>query len=233
MSGIFSALTPDTIIVLTDGAVYDNTGVLLEIKRKVTVSERLPLAVAFRGNLDFGETVARRIIGDAEAVGFDQMLRDIAVVLLDFPASPHLEVLIAGISETAGPMHRVFRNKHVGCEVDKPFSLNDPGLVHMGFGSDGRAISLAAMGIPARQGQSLETWLTRYGVDLFEYFRDIPVPIDPADENTDRQYLIGGICDMTVVTRGRVSITTLHRWPDKIGEKIDPHYQLSKMLEVA
>ncbi|MDG4896626.1 hypothetical protein P9272_23955, partial [Mesorhizobium sp. WSM4976] len=110
MSGVLSAMSFDgeSIVILSDGSVYNRDGVLLDIRRKVIPSDRLPLAVAFRGNLDFGETVAHRIIGDAEAVGFDQMLRDIAVVLLNFPKSPDLEVLIAGISETAGPMHRVF-----------------------------------------------------------------------------------------------------------------------------
>ncbi|OBQ58032.1 hypothetical protein EFV37_13160 [Mesorhizobium loti] len=224
MSGILSALSsaisPDAVIVLTDGAVYDRDGTLLKVARKVAVSERLPLAVAYRGNLDFGEDVSQRIIAAAERSGFDQMLAEIAAALPWLPSSPMLEVLIAGVSETAGPMHRMFQNRPAkyGCA---PSTLIDPGPLHWGFGTDGRAITLQAMGVPAPAGgQTIQAWLSMHGVSIFEYFRNFPVPIDPFDANTDRQHLIGGILDITVVKRGSVSTTMLHRWPDKIGEKM-------------
>ena len=220
MSGVLSALAPNSVIVLTDGAVYRRDGSLLAIKRKVAVSERVPLAVAFRGNFAFGELTSRQIIQAAETVGFDRMLAALEADLPNMPASPDLEMLIAGISETAGPMHRVFRNK-----VDGGFEalkLIDPGLMHFGFGGDGRAIKFADFGVPAPRGTALEAWFSRYGASVFEFFRHIPVAIEPENPNTDRQHLIGGILDMTVVTSGGVSISRLHQWPDQVGEKIDP-----------
>ena len=48
MSGVLSALAPNSVIVLTDGAVYRRDGSLFAIKMKVAVSERVPLGVAFR-----------------------------------------------------------------------------------------------------------------------------------------------------------------------------------------
>ncbi|TIW11987.1 MAG: hypothetical protein E5V66_11090 [Mesorhizobium sp.] len=221
MSGVLSAISLDAISILTDGAVYDRDGVLLAIRRKVKVSDRLPLAVAFRGNFVFGEVTAHQIISAAEAVGFDRTLADLEADLPNMPASPDLEILIAGISESAGPMQRVFRNKQMG--GFEPHTLVDPGPMHWGLGSDGRAISLASIGIPApRKDETVHTWLSRYGVNVFEFFRLIAVPLDPDDENTSRQHLVGGLLDLTVIKPGSVSTTLLHRWPDKVGEKIDP-----------
>jgi hypothetical protein len=224
MSGILSALSsahsPDAIILLTDGAIYDRNGSLLAIRRKVTISDSLPLAVCFRGNFAFGEITSRQIIAAAEEIGFDRMLSDLEADLPNMPTSPDLEIVIAGVSETAGPMHRRFLNKQmIGDRA--PRTLIDPGPMYFGFGTDGRAVTLAGMGVPPpRKDETIETWLSRHGVSIFEYFRRISVPTDTAD--SDRQYLIGGICDMTVVKRGSVSTTLLHRWPDKVGEKIDP-----------
>ncbi|BCG94364.1 hypothetical protein [Mesorhizobium sp. 131-2-1] len=222
MSGILSAVSSDACILLTDGAVYDRAGVLLEIKRKVAVSERLPLAVATRGNVALANFVTSGVIHSAERVGFDRMMMDLEEALGSAPEEPHIDVLIAGISETAGPTHRRFHTRQTfdGCE---PRTLIDPGLMYFGFGSDGRAVTLRDFGIPApHKDETLQTWLSRYGVNIFEFFRRIPVPIDPDDPNTDRQHLIGGRLDLTVVRRGSVSTTMLHRWPDEVGERINP-----------
>lgn len=229
MSGILSFLSKNTdpeagVIVITDGACYDHDGVLLGIRRKITVSKRIPLAVAFRGNQPFGKNVSQLVVNAAEDLGFDGMLAELAEVLPTFARSPDLEILIAGISETAGPMHRMFTNKQL-IGHHSPFTLVDPGPVMWGLGSDSaeRKITLDGIGIPLpRADETIETWLSRHGLRIFEYHRHMRVPIDPTDPNTDRQHIIGGILDMTVVKRGSISTTLLHRWPDVIGEKIDP-----------
>ncbi|MDG4898871.1 hypothetical protein P9272_35945 [Mesorhizobium sp. WSM4976] len=142
-------------------------------------------------------------------------------------------MLIAGISETAGPMHRVFQTRPAEYGM-APNTLIDPGHMHWGFGTNGEPITLDAMRVPPpRKGETMQGWFSRYGVQIFEHFRHIRVAVDPFDENSDRQHLIGGILDMTVVSRRSVSITRLHRWPDKVGEKIDPVRQPSKMFEAA
>ncbi|RUW26944.1 hypothetical protein [Mesorhizobium sp. M4B.F.Ca.ET.013.02.1.1] len=221
--------------MMTDGAVYDRDHVLLTVKRKVTVSEKLPLAVAFRGNFAFAEVTSRQIIRAAEEVGFDRMLAALEGDLPNMPQEPRLEILIAGVSETAGPMHRMFTNWEAReSDRQKCSVLLDPGPMHFGFGSDGRAVTLDDFGIPPpRQGETIQSWLSRYGVAIFEYFRRLPVPIDPFDVSTAREYLIGGICDMTVVKPSSVSTTLLHRWPDKIGERIDPFRDIEKTREAA
>lgn len=237
MSGVLSFLSsrtdPEAIIMMTDGSCYDDDGVLLDIRRKVAVSERLPLAVAFRGNLPFGVLVSQQIISAAEELGFDGMLADLAEVLPMFAKSPDLEILIAGLSETSGLMHRTFANKQLIGSKSPAFTLIDPGPVHWGLASETlNPISLNDIGIPApAEGQTVQAWLTRYGLNIFDFHRRMRVPIDPTDPATDRQHLIGGILDMTVVKRGTVSTRILHRWPDRVGEKIDPY--LSAMCEAA
>lgn len=229
MSGILSAMSfeRDAITVMTDGAVYDRDGVLLAIKRKVVVSERLPLAIAFRGNFAFAELTSRQIIGAAEEVGFDRMLAALETDLSNMPQEPRLEILIAGISETAGPMHRMFTNWGGNEEARRkhpPFTLIDPGPMHWGFGGDGGpALTLDDFGVPPpRKGETTQAWLSRHGLKIFEFFRRIRVPITPEDINTTRANVIGGILDLTVIKPGNVSTTLLHRWPDKVGEKIVP-----------
>lgn len=223
MSGILSAMSFDgeAVVILSDGAVYNRDGVLLDIRRKVLASERLPLAVAFRGNLALSELAAQRIIDRAEEVGFDRMLSGIEAELTGV-TDRDIEVLIAGVSETAGPMHRVFQTRPAEYGL-APNTMIDAGNIYFGFGTNGEPITLEAMGIPPpRKGETMETWLSRQGVSIFEHFRQIPVAIDPFDENSDRQHFIGGILDMTVVTRRSVSISLLHHWPDKVGERINP-----------
>lgn len=241
MSGILSFLSsrtdPEAVILLTDGAVYTADGVLVDIRRKVAVSERVPLAVAFRGNLPFGENVSQQIIRAAEEIGVDRMLVALELALPHAPTSPDIEILIAGVSETFGPMHRTFTNKQLIGSKAPAFTLIDPGPVHWGLASETlNPISLNDIGIPApAEGQTVQAWLTRYGLNVFDFHRRMRVPIDPADPNTDRQHLIGGLLDMTVVKRGSVSIRMLHRWPDRIGETIYPfrQLQLSAMCEAA
>ncbi|CDX29030.1 conserved hypothetical protein [Mesorhizobium sp. SOD10] len=234
MSGVLSFLTKSTdpepgIIMLTDGACYDHDGVLVGIRRKVTVSKRMPLAVAFRGNQPFGMYTSQLIINAAEELGFDGMLADLAAALPAFARSPNYEILIAGISESLGPTQRMFMNKPAVNDTRPAFELIDPGHIHWGLGSDtGKHFTFDDIGIPfPRQEETIEAWLSRHGRSIFEYHRRMRIPIDPTDPNTDRQHLIGGILDMTVVTAGSVSVRMLHRWPDIIGEKIDPfHHDL-------
>lgn len=213
MSGVLSALTPNSVVVLTDGAVYDLSGKLLSVRRKVATSDKVPLAVAYRGRLILGELVAKAVIDAVEAVGFDNALASLPALLQGVPAEFDLELVIAGISE-GGPVHRVYDNKRR--------TMVDPGAMHWGFGSDGRAVTLDAIGVPPPRGEALEAWFGRNGATIFGYFRRLPVPIDPEDPNTDRQYLIGGQCDLTIVSLDGVETETLHTWRDKTGQRIDP-----------
>ncbi|RUW19192.1 hypothetical protein [Mesorhizobium sp. M4B.F.Ca.ET.013.02.1.1] len=256
MSGILSVELPDAVIVMTDGSAYDDDFVLTDIRRKIIVSEKLPLAVARRGNAALGKLVSRKIIELAEAFGFDQMIADVKGALATLPSELPVEILIAGISESAGPVHRMFRSLH-SIESDRHFehwfhragtweeranpvaretepTLIDPGRLYFGFGGDGRNVKWSDLDVPdQREDEPLQDWFAKNGVKIFEFFRRIPIPTDPFDVNCPRVHLIGGILDMTVVTPRSVSTTLLHRWPDKIGERIDPFRDIEKTREAA
>lgn len=228
MSGILSAASSEAVVLFSDGAVYDRTNVLVAIKRKVAVSERLPLAVATRGNFVFGEIVSKQIIRAAETVGFDEMLVGLEAAMQSFASSRRLDVLIAGVSETAGPVHRRFCNWSPAGGL-APLTLVDPGPIYLGFGSDGRPNGLKDMGIRERSDDEFwQTWLARNALQFFEFFRRVPVPIDPGYSNAERAFLIGGHVDMTIVGAGGVSVRRMHTWPDdKVGEKIHPFAKAS------
>ncbi|MER9590926.1 hypothetical protein NKI94_19235 [Mesorhizobium australicum] len=204
---------------------------LLAIKPKVAVSDHLPLAIAARGNWAFGDLVSRQIIRAAESIGFDEMLLGLDEAMQSFASEKRLDVLIAGVSETAGPMHRRFCNWQQPGGGLAPLTLVDPGF-YLGFGSDGRPNGLKDMGIPApREGEFWQTHLSRHALHVFEFFRRIPVPIDPDDANTERAHLIGGHLDMTIVARDQVTVRQMHTWPeDKVGQKIDPFCGVAQII---
>jgi hypothetical protein len=231
MSGTLSMASSEAVVIFADSAVYTHDHVLLGLARKVAVSNRLPLVIATRGNFAFGEVVSQMIIGAAEEVGFDQMLVQLEADLQRFESAKRLEVLIAGCSETDGPVHRRFCNWQQPGSGLAPLTLVDPGPIYLGLNSDGRPNGLKDMGIPApREGEFWQTHMARHALQVFEFFRRIPVPIDPDDVNTERAHLIGGHLDMTIVGRDQVTVRRMHTWPDKVGERIEPWPPLSREL---
>lgn len=221
MSAVLSLCLNGQIAVVTDGAAYQPDGTLDAIVRKVTTSTEFPIAVAARGNAYLGAKVSRLIVEWAERYGFDAGMELVEEVLPDLeprnPPHDHIEVLIAGISETDGVTLRCFTTLDTqGVETLK---LVDPGPVcWMAVGGDHDAI--AESGIRrVRPEEVASDYMHETGVAWMEYFRRQ----QSAGSRGPGRYIVGGHVDLTIVDQSGARTVTIHRWPeDKVGEKINP-----------
>lgn len=209
MSAIVAVETSDSVVMLTDGAIYDTKSVLLDVRRKVLVSEKMPLAIAGRGHTGLGDYAAKLIMKLIEDVGFDAGTAAAESILKQFgPLSgiEHFELIIAGMSEEYGP-------RHVQMRTDRSFSFNRE---QSAISSATSGAAPSEMGLPPRSpDEGLEHYLCRVGADMFNFYRrHVGRP--------DDGYVVGGQVDLTIVSRTGVTVETIHRWDDKIGELINP-----------
>ncbi|EUB95579.1 hypothetical protein PMI07_002067 [Rhizobium sp. CF080] len=217
MSAVVSIETPTAVFIITDGAIYDADNILLDVRRKVTVSERVPAAVATRGNQGVGDYFAAKIIDAIERMGFDAAMIALADVLPQFADKDRMtkfEATIAGISEEYGPRRLVFRS-----DVD-PLALEHDGVGSSCATSDA---GLVEMGIRGRA--PLEPWkgyIREIAIPIMQFYREAAVPGVKGETFAQPAHLVGGQVDFTIITRQGVTVETIHRWDDKLGERIAP-----------
>jgi hypothetical protein len=220
MSAMISAETSEGVILLTDGAIYNGDNILTDIRRKVIVFERVPVAIAVRGNMQYGDLIAIEIIAEIETAGFDEAMRRLAERMPQYAPLPSLndaiEVTIAGVSEQHGPRHMSFQNTG----PDALSLRRRGGLLIGGTFTD---VTLERLGMRTLSSdESAVTYFREHGAGIMQRFREHPTKAQFQDyEGT--AFLVGGQVDMTIVNVAGVTVETIHRWPDKIGAKINPH----------
>ncbi|MBB3610971.1 hypothetical protein [Rhizobium sp. BK602] len=217
MSAVVSIETPSAVFIVTDGAIYNADNVLLSVRRKVDFSENVPVAVATRGNQGVGDYAAKLIIDAVERLGFDEAMTSLAEVAHKFGGSDRhtrLEVTIAGISEQHGPRRLVFRT-----DAD-PVALEYPGVASSCATS---SAGLSEMGIRLRgQFEGWESYLRQIAVPMMEHYRRTAIDANAGEKFGQPAHLVGGQVDFTILSHEGVTVETIHRWDDKIGERIDP-----------
>lgn len=217
MSAFYAVAYSDRVELVTDGAIYQDDGTLVDIQRKVWASSSLPLAVTGRGStrLVDGLTVAINIM--AECGSIDGTLVEISGMLdkhRDRDCEP-FELVLAAVSEANGAGIYYFAN------VDA-YGLFAPWQLHGPYPEFG--------GGPSLTDAERQMLLTEYGgagtlakaaVPLFEAMRRKTGP-NPAKLDLPEIYGIGGHVDFTTVAVTGCTIERLHEWPDSVGEKINP-----------
>lgn len=221
MSAFYALCFEDRIEILTDGAVYRDDGTLMDIRRKIWVSDHVPMAVTGRGGARLVENIAAAFLALSVQGSFDKTI-ELIMAAMDArkgsePLAEHIEVLVAGISESSGP--RLFyvasTNGH-GFATFEPWQVYDAGF-ELGGGPMPTPDEAAALGFTDVAGG-----LASFGADLFEAMRRKPAE-NPIKPNLPPVYGIGGHVDHTVITREGIEITRLRTWDDRIGEPIDPY----------
>ena len=229
MSAILSAETDFAVAILSDAAAYNSDGVIIGFRSKVKVSSKVPLAIASRGQVGFGDVVDQSIIELVEDYGFDDAMARLSGMLDQFSVWPDRankgDWLIAGISERHGARHMTFQNfENFG---QPALVLHHPGQIYaaVATGAAGEQTSLAATGVRRPlQGECPEDYFAACGVEMFDYFRRHPwSPAKWGDPDREPQYLIGGRLELAVVDANGVRMRTLHTWPDRVGEPINPY----------
>jgi len=236
MSAFVSKVYPDCIQILTDGAIYDDQGVIRLLAPKAWLSKKLPIAITNRSmHWEFASHASETLIRVADRCGtVDDFLDAARAVFIrmkeELENHPDVnattEFLIACHSETLGFCNMYARTSEASgsaLPIDggyEPFTLvraADDILAAPHGTVQGRP-ELAAIG---REIMASSAGMARRGADLFELFRQEKVAIDVMPE-LGRLYAVGGRVDLITVTAERTKMRTLRIWPDKVGETINP-----------
>lgn len=229
MSAFLSVGDEREIAILTDGAAYTDDGTVRWIGRKITTGKIAPIAVTTRGNHVIGRYTATWLCRQADQRGVDDALEIFRTAFADFKLRPELKGLdkthwhIAAFSPTLGPIRLSGHNMATAfADGEDPGALMEVTGTYTA-GNKVSAEAYAAHGLtPRRNGESIIEFMRRVGPSIMEAWRRSPATLMPEDESEEPQYLIGGQCDLTTVTRNGVHTETLRTWPDQIGKKIDP-----------
>jgi len=220
MSAYYAVIIDDRIELLTDGAIYDDNGVLLDTRQKVWTSPRIPFAVTGRGCSATVDLIAQSFLTFSCMGSVDRALDAIAESLASFDKMPatQFEMVITAISETRGPaIYYLASANHYDLPDFGPLKLYDFG--HEIAGGPQLAAAEAASFI---HSYDPEQGLRSIAVPLFEVMRRKRGP-NPARPDLPDHFGIGGHVDLTVVTSGGCTVECLHTWDDVIGKPIDPN----------
>ncbi|HEY0125295.1 MAG TPA: hypothetical protein VGC14_26730 [Rhizobium sp.] len=218
MSAFVSFTQSDRVVLFTDGAAYDDDGVLRAVVDKV-YRATVPLAITALGNHEIGRRIAGFIVKEANRLGVDGLI------------DSGLNLLLSGLIEIGGweeqptlfhiaawsPLRGAF---HVGFQtVDeddiKAFQLRE--LADSVIRGPEFPIELAAMFEPSPGGDAV----AEFGSFCMGAMRNtMSVPLGRPD--AEPRYLVGGHVDMTVVDGSGVRTERVIDWQDRCGEFIEP-----------
>lgn len=228
MSAFVSFQDSNEICLLTDGAAYDVDGIVRYLGRKVTIGKVARIAVTTRGNHVMGRQYQQELCNQADADGVDHALEAFAIALPRLGMRPKLrgfdrmEWHICAWSETRGLIRLSAHNLPYTWSGEEPLTLTpaNPAKSYQALPGAG-AEQLFACGVqPRAVGESLSHWVDRIGAAFMEAQRRTKG--QPTGVDCDAQFVVGGQADLTVVTRDGVAVKMLRKWPDRIGEPIDP-----------
>jgi hypothetical protein len=222
-------MTANTVIrafnavhVLSDTGVFDNDGRLVGVTTKVWPMPHKSLVVCVRGHA----LICSGIAGEIARLGSSyEELR--AIVRSEFRSSfqtqsefmrgkgvalPELkfDVVIAGYSEREGPHSYAFSNYDMAADC--------PAWSEIGLGPIAPLPStnemMARLNLPGVEALSIE----RDGLRIANEQRRLPMPFPTGTPGCG----VGGSLVLTTITTQMITQRIIHRWPDKIGERINP-----------
>ena len=232
MSGIATFMKDGAAYLLTDTAATEN-GVVSAFVEKSMPLLRLKATIGFRGaNLQICEYVAGSLVHGAilnDAVRFNQIRERLPILAKDTairaklisPDAAHdasrFELYIAGISDAGQP--RTFRicSYSIAGEAAafEPFDLPDA-FVTLSE-TDECVADFRQHYVEGICAADLDP--VADGIRLFEIARRHKmVPLDGL--SAQAYYGIGGEIIMTKITANEISVRTIHRWADQIGQPI-------------
>lgn len=228
MSAILAVACPEAAMLITDGAGYDDDGILRRVGAKVTLAQAAPFAVATRGNADIGDVVQQALCHYAASMGpvqrlscLPDMVRRIGdEATIDLSGDNGVQVVIAAWTLGAGGQCFAF---HTGlAEAARPaFELYELPSFYA-FGPSYRPEDAAT--VPAkRPDEAMTAYMRRAGADIIEVMRRKPGTAWGSSKVAMGTFFgVGGRCDLTTVDRAGARLETLRVWNDKIGCKVDP-----------
>jgi hypothetical protein len=213
MSAYIAQRNNDRVTILSDAAFYDKNLIVRRIGSKIEEIGKFNSVMVSRGDLD---------ICLKSTNGLRQMWRaadhfDIAIVALEQQLNRlniggdqrPLEFILAGVSETGGPMLFAWTNRKVeGIEPHKLHIIRD--VIQIGF-------------VPS--AEHLEAWHERGGIDgmgieMMELMRN--QVSEPITSGSKSGYIVGGFVERVDVTQDGISRRIEKDWGDQVGQPINP-----------
>ncbi|MBO1021649.1 hypothetical protein IPV08_16945 [Methylobacterium sp. SD274] len=226
MSGIIAMADASSVLMLTDGAGTNGVGHLQWIGSKVLLMPEWPGVVAVRGPSQF--LWALRTHWGVEVPSFDvalaRVVEDGQIVeemhrLHRYPLT-EWEIVLAGWSEErqAFEVWDVYGGPIPDFEDHPPLTLRKM-VGAMGAWPAPDQDKVEALGLHLKPDKPRPVVETAGLIMLAMRASQQPDPRDPSRGH----HTIGGFMQETIVTHEGMSTRIIHRWPDRIGEPINPH----------
>jgi hypothetical protein len=226
----------EVIHVISDGAFCDPNGVLCELVPNTWLIPHLLAAIGIHGSPHFMPFLVNRL--GRESRSFDDMMDKIIPIAIDvhtsFPmthgtlewgaVAPEFDLLAAGWSKVRGrpvsyliarPEGRhgaAHNSRGIWDVIELPDALIAPPITE-------RMIATVGWKLP-ESAQAFQPEID--GLKLLNAQRLSRLPINPKDPEGGDGFMVGGFAQLTSISERGISSRILHRWPDKIGRKIDP-----------
>jgi hypothetical protein len=228
MTAINVVRQANAVHVLTDGIVCDAEGVISEIGPNIFMLPNLPAALAIRGPSQFMPFLVHRL--SRECQSFDELLKNVVPAALDVHISipmtlgygdvrPNFDLVIAGWSNERGrPESFVMTNQEAREQVGLATAAWQ--LMHLPDVSIAPSVGVAQIeSVGWRVPESAEAFQPSIdGVKLVRAQR-LSKGLRPAVPNRDIDS-VGGFVQLTTVHAHGINSTILHRWPDRVGQRI-------------
>ena len=212
------------LIVASDGAICNLSGEILAIRSKVALVPEWSAVIAFRGY----EVIAESLLYVTRHVGtFDEFVDEVGPALRtvidhaqdssDDMSDAHGSVLFGGWSES----RQIFESYRVGSRerevldgdassFTEPFTVSSLREAYAAPGPRQDLYAQFGIGAPCDTVEEEKKYAARI------------ICAARAGQSPDDPYAIGGFVQVTFATRDAIETRIVHRWPDLIGERVDP-----------
>jgi hypothetical protein len=219
--------------ILSDGVFCNPEGIICEIGPNVFAFPHLPAALAVRGPTLFMPFLVHRL--GRECQSFDDLVARVVSVALEVHISipmtlgfgdvkPDFDLVAIGWSSKKGKTESfiVTARQHtdrdeLGNNTWRLIELPD---VVIAPPVDMAQVRLLNWKVP----ESAEAFQPDTdGIRLLEAQRLSQFPMNSQNSNEGRGSLVGGFVQLTTVSANGVTSNVLRRWPDKVGQRIEPN----------
>lgn len=230
MTSIISMVRPDAFYLATDGVAFTSDGTVTGYAPKAFMVPHLQAAFSFSGGAWLGYTLVDQVAHPFAT--FDELVDGLAdylpaahkMVIEEAKASPYkadyeffndFTLIFGGWSADRAQFEAYIVNSMPdrSCEAYRPRSLGPLGVVPIDVDC------AAALGLPDSFAEFATMDPRSAAIRIMDAQRHI---LGYQREDSPPFASVGMFCQLTKVTTARIETEIVWRWPDSIGEKIDP-----------
>jgi hypothetical protein len=221
--------TPEAVVVASDGIFYDENGIVCGTGSKAIIVPEWSCVIVMQGQGGFLQSVRCRLGQDCTS--FDDMLRKIVQVsederkfCIERGYIRDFNMALAGWSESRErfetyALHSVDSELPAGSvpgsQSIEPWKLTAVPAIYGAPGADQKQRDRFGLNVDgsvngfeyAQRG----IWAARYSRFPFQLGKTLP-----------EGHCVGGFLEVSILRRDRIETSIVHRWPDPVGEMIDP-----------